>query len=325
MIHYGVDVASFQHPNNAPIEWAALYTYLYAKGNCQPFVIIKITESDNYANPFAYQDIQDALAAGFSVAVYHFVHGDVPVDAQISWIVPHLENIEFIFLDCETENGLDNSTYVELINQMAQQLAATVSGIKIGVYTFNSFLAWLDSAGYSNSFPLWFADPSNVNPEQERVITQTGQGSADGITGAVDFDQADENGYGVVFSGGVVTPTPTPTPVITPTPTPTPTPIPTPSSTPLPHITFISLNLDQNGNGSIILDGGQNSAPGVTSSSTTMLFSNFLAATSQGSDPPINNGYWMNNCHAQIRGEYLLLTVTHGIPNSQAGIYVLSF
>ncbi len=319
MTHYGVDIASFQHPNGAQIGWPALYTYLYGLGGCQPFVIVKITESDNYANPFALQDIQNAVAAGFAVAIYHFVHGDVSASSQAAWIIAHLDGVSYVFLDCETENGVGSAAYVALINQIVALVQN--AGEKSGVYTFANFLGWLESSGYNQSLPLWFADPSNTDPSQVRLITQTGQGNVPGISGAVDLDQASDVGFSIVFGGTVAPPTPSPIP----SPTPTPTPAPSPTTPPISiTTTFISISLDSNGSGAMILDGGANTIQGIPSSSANVPFANFIAATAQGSDPVADKTYWMTVCHVQNRNGFVLVTVTSGIANGQAGVFISS-
>lgn len=308
MTHYGVDVASFQHPNNAPIDWNALYTYLYDKGGCQPFVIIKITESSGYLNPYALQDIKDAIAAGFAVAIYHFMHGNVSAQSQLAWITQHLDGVKFVFLDCETENGVGAPSYVALINTIVNGLKAI--GENSGVYTYVGFLGWLTSGGYTNSDPLWLADPSKVDPGQSRVITQYGTGSVPGIQGGTDLDMADDSGFQEVFGG---------TPVI---PTPSPVPTPTPPKEPKVNLHFVEIDLDANGNGAVVMDGGTSSTPGITSVMPIVEFANFVAATSQGSDPNANNGYWTWDCHVQDRNGFVLVTATGGLPNGKAGVYV---
>lgn len=314
-VHYGIDIASFQHPNGDPIDWKAAYTYLYDKGGCQPFVIIKITQSDGYANPYALQDIRDAIVAGFAVAIYHFMAGNVPASAQLNWIESHLDGVEFVFLDCETENGSTAPAYVDLISQVVSGLKAI--GERSGVYTYVNFLGWLTSGGYTNTDPLWLADPSKVDPGQTRVITQYGQGNIPGITGAVDVDMADAVGFQDVFGKSPVNPNP-----VTPTPEPTPAPTPTPAPSVKPTLHFVEVALDGNGNGAALMDGGASPEAGVTSVFPVVEFAYFIAATAQGSNPPKDHAYWSWTPHVQNYNGYVLLTVTGGQPNGNAGVYV---
>jgi len=62
----GIDVASFQHPNGAAINWTEV-----AKIGVK-FAAVKATEGDYYVNPYAVSDIAAARAAGLYVTAYQF-------------------------------------------------------------------------------------------------------------------------------------------------------------------------------------------------------------------------------------------------------------
>lgn len=62
----GVDVASYQHPNGAAINWPRVH----ASGI--GFVAVKTTEGAYYRNPYALADLAQARAAGLSVVAYAF-------------------------------------------------------------------------------------------------------------------------------------------------------------------------------------------------------------------------------------------------------------
>ena len=62
----GVDVASFQHPSGASIDWSEV-----AAGGIQ-FAAVKATEGAYYENPYALTDLADAKAAGLSTVAYAF-------------------------------------------------------------------------------------------------------------------------------------------------------------------------------------------------------------------------------------------------------------
>ena len=73
----GVDVASWQHPNGAAIDW----TRVRAAG--VDFATIKATEgspidSTSYTNPYFPGDLAAARKAGLAVAPYHFYLGRTP-------------------------------------------------------------------------------------------------------------------------------------------------------------------------------------------------------------------------------------------------------
>lgn len=67
----GIDIASFQHPNNAAINWAQV------TGAGYQFAAIKATEGNYYTNPYYVGDTQTA-AAGIYVAAYHFANPQTP-------------------------------------------------------------------------------------------------------------------------------------------------------------------------------------------------------------------------------------------------------
>lgn len=62
----GVDVASYQHPNGAAINWPRVH----ASGI--GFAAVKATEGAYYRNPHALTDLAQARAAGLSVVAYAF-------------------------------------------------------------------------------------------------------------------------------------------------------------------------------------------------------------------------------------------------------------
>ncbi len=62
----GVDVASFQHPNRNPIDWAQ------AAADGIQFAAVKGSEGAYYKNPYALTDLAQAKAAGLSVMAYAF-------------------------------------------------------------------------------------------------------------------------------------------------------------------------------------------------------------------------------------------------------------
>jgi len=62
----GVDVADYQHPQGAAIDWSQVAAAGYK------FAFIKATEGDYYANPYYASDLAQAKAAGMYATGYHF-------------------------------------------------------------------------------------------------------------------------------------------------------------------------------------------------------------------------------------------------------------
>ena len=62
----GVDVASYQHPGGAAINWADVAAAGIG------FAAVKATEGTYYQNPYALSDLAEAKAAGLAVGAYAF-------------------------------------------------------------------------------------------------------------------------------------------------------------------------------------------------------------------------------------------------------------
>ncbi len=202
---HGVDLASFQH-DGGPIDYQAVVEDLVSRTTggtpatdfSTPvivFILIKLTESNNYVNQWAGGDALGFAAVQIpnvivKVGFYHFVHSSVDQASQHAWV---LSNVPagcnpVIWIDVES-GGLDGQTW--------EQMGATVNALLsypefVGAYTngdgLPSVLPWLSAHGTNQAKDLWFADPSNLRPEVTRAITQIGQGTVGGIVGQVDLD-----------------------------------------------------------------------------------------------------------------------------------------
>jgi GH25 family lysozyme M1 (1,4-beta-N-acetylmuramidase) len=72
----GVDVAGYQHPGGAAIDWNQVAAAGYR------FAFVKATEGDCYGNPYYASDLARAKAAGLYAADYHFAIPDVSSGAS---------------------------------------------------------------------------------------------------------------------------------------------------------------------------------------------------------------------------------------------------
>jgi GH25 family lysozyme M1 (1,4-beta-N-acetylmuramidase) len=80
----GVDVADYQHPHGAAINWPRV------AGAGYKFAFIKATEGDYYANPYYAGDLAQAKAAGLYATGYHFAVPNVSGGAsQADYAVRH--------------------------------------------------------------------------------------------------------------------------------------------------------------------------------------------------------------------------------------------
>lgn len=160
----GVDVARYQHPNNASIDW----NQVAASG--QKFAIVKATElyTDTttgkpvlYTNPFLPGDINGAHAAGLVVGAYAFAHPEnSPTDqadafaAAIGTLPPgSLPPV----LDIEVDGGLGSGQLQGWTQTFLTRLQSDTNVVPM-IYSSPGF--WGSSMGGSTAFtgyPLWEA------------------------------------------------------------------------------------------------------------------------------------------------------------------------
>jgi GH25 family lysozyme M1 (1,4-beta-N-acetylmuramidase) len=166
----GVDVASFQHPGGAPINWGDV-----AAAGIQ-FAAVKATEGTYYQNPYAVTDLGEAQAAGLSVVAYAFAvpggntnsSNNSPVaqaDNLLSYLgaasgtVPIMLDVEYDpYVKTDHTNecyGLSPSAMVSWISAFSAQVRSKTGQLPI-IYTAPSW--WSTCTGGSTAFgqdPLW--------------------------------------------------------------------------------------------------------------------------------------------------------------------------
>lgn len=164
----GVDVASFQHPNGAAINWADV-----AAAGIQ-FAAVKATEGTYYPNPYALTDLAEAKAAGLSTIAYAYAipNGDggssSPV-AQADYLLSELGAATAttpVMLDIEYDPnvstdktnecyGLSPSAMVSWIRSFTAEVRSKTGQLPI-IYTPASW--WNTCTGSSTAFgqtPAW--------------------------------------------------------------------------------------------------------------------------------------------------------------------------
>jgi GH25 family lysozyme M1 (1,4-beta-N-acetylmuramidase) len=173
----GVDVASFQHPDNAAIDWAKV------AGAGIKFAAVKATEGDYYHNPFALTDLAGARAAGLSVVAYAFAIPNggssgptqfsadpvVQADDLINYLTSNGATVPAIMLDIEYDPyagtdgtpanswcyGLSQPAMVTWISSFVSEVQAKTGWPPI-IYTPAQW--WAKCAGDSTAFgqaPVW--------------------------------------------------------------------------------------------------------------------------------------------------------------------------
>ncbi len=170
----GVDVASFQHPGGAGIDWSQV-----AAAGIQ-FAGVKVTEGAYYQNPYALTDLAQAKAAGLSVVAYAFAipNGNGSTSSpigQADYLVNYLSSaggtLPVIMLDIEYNPygaecyGLSKYAMVTWIAQFNAEVQARTGQDPV-IYTPPAW--WQTCTGGASGFaqiPLWVPDvTSSTSP-----------------------------------------------------------------------------------------------------------------------------------------------------------------
>ena len=190
----GPDVASWQHPGGAPVDWNAV------RGSGHEFAIVKATEGLDYVNPFQVQDSIGIKTAGMVRGTYHYADVTQPAAAQaqfyaLNTLANRLPGDLPPVIDFEDAKGRSTP---ELVGWLREFLATSeaLSGRRPIIYTYPNF--WRSAMGNScefSSYPLWIADynggigPSQPLPGcwgQWAFWQYTSAARIPGIPGAVD-------------------------------------------------------------------------------------------------------------------------------------------
>jgi len=208
----GVDVASFQHPRGAVIDWSQVA----ASGI--GFAGVKATEGNYYKNPYALTDLAAAQAAGLSVVAYAFAipNGDGTAGSnnpvtQADYLLKYLGSTSRtvpLMLDIEYDPyytsdgtnqcyGLTPAAMVSWIAAFEGEVQAKAGRLPI-IYTPPSW--WSTCTGKSTAFghtPVWVPDiNSSGSPLLPAGWTAwslwqySSSGTVNGISGTTDLDQA---------------------------------------------------------------------------------------------------------------------------------------
>ena len=178
----GVDVSSWQHPNNEPIDWERVA----AAG--VTFAIIKATQSDTYVNPWLRRDYDDAFAAGLLVGAYHYYDAAAEPTKQAEHFVGSLIGMRLdlgTWLDFEVTAN-NEWTLAGYVNTF---LEACKDG-RPGTGLYCNGVTWEELVKASVSVPSrWSADWGEGPAPMGASIWQTGSGTVKGIPGEVDLDE----------------------------------------------------------------------------------------------------------------------------------------
>jgi GH25 family lysozyme M1 (1,4-beta-N-acetylmuramidase) len=219
----GVDIASYQHPGGAAINWAD------AAAAGIRFAAVKATEGTYYQNPYALTDLAQAQAAGLAVGAYAFAipngnGGRSSPVAQADYLLSYLgadsSNVP-IMLDIEDDPyvstdgtnqcyGLSQAAMVAWISAFDAVIHRDTGRLPI-IYTPASW--WSACTGGSTGFsqlPLWIPDYTTASSpalpdgwDSWSIWQYTSVGTVSGIddAGHTDLDQLNPAVIGLLDPG----------------------------------------------------------------------------------------------------------------------------
>jgi lysozyme len=193
----GIDIASYQHPSGAAIDWATVAAN-------RRFVIIKATEGTGYTNSYYADDSTQARAHGMIVGAYHFLNFDATGAAQAQHFLSALggtvpDGDLPPMLDVEdTASGYTAAERVNIMRDWLDTVEAAI-GRKPMIYSGAWYWAgsYLGTPTGFNDHPLaWAAYTGSTCPQIPDDFTALtiwqylgGGGSTPGISGACDQDK----------------------------------------------------------------------------------------------------------------------------------------
>jgi GH25 family lysozyme M1 (1,4-beta-N-acetylmuramidase) len=200
----GVDVASWQHPNGAAIDWAAV------RGAGHRFAFVKATEGawsaggGRYTNPWFAQDWVGAGAAGLYRGAYHYAQptadpADAVGDARHFVAATGLMNGALDLppvLDVEEHKGLNRSQMVAWISAWlneTERLTGRQPLIYTGPWFWNTYVGSTAFTGYR----LWIASYTTASGPGAlpggwptwTIWQWTSDGIVPGISGRTDLNR----------------------------------------------------------------------------------------------------------------------------------------
>jgi lysozyme len=232
----GPDVARYQHPDGAAINWQR------AADSGVAFAFVKATEGTSYTNPYFADDYAGAQRAGLVRSAYHYARPKSDLKSardQADFFVRTAGRADQrgdlpLTLDMEESGGLPAKTLVAWTHAFVDEVTALTSR-PVLIYTYPYF--WEHAMGNTSDFadlPLWIANYRSGGPKEPlpggwsswTFWQYTASGRIPGIPAAVDRSKfaGSEEDLQALADPTPDPPTPTPSPLL-PLPLPTPTPI----------------------------------------------------------------------------------------------------
>jgi GH25 family lysozyme M1 (1,4-beta-N-acetylmuramidase) len=216
----GVDVASWQHPNGAPIDWgqvrAAGHDFAFVKADEGP----RSNGGSYYNNPYFSADWHGAGAVGLYRGAYHYAHPKLPLSTAVA-DARHFVSVTGTMqgpldlppvLDLEESGGLAPAHVAQWAREWLGEVERLTGRPPI-IYT--GYYFWRDSVGAPTDFgrnPLWIANwtsaaaPSPIPPSWNTWTfwQYTSTGSSPGIPWTVDLNRfcCPDSHLGLLAGGG---------------------------------------------------------------------------------------------------------------------------
>ena len=178
----GVDVSSWQHADNKPIDWEQV------KAAGISFALVKATQGTSYVTPWLAEDLDSAAMAGVLTGAYHFYEIGPEPDAQaehfIGSLIGHILDMG-VWLDWEVTGA---NVYSDSADAAAFIAKVTETRKPCGLYTTPDFYERLKGANLQVA-RWWAADWDAPTAPPGAFLWQTGQETIPGIEGSVDADR----------------------------------------------------------------------------------------------------------------------------------------
>lgn len=156
----GPDVASYQHPSGARINWAKV------KKSGRDFAIVKATEGTSYTNPYFAGDWSGIANAGLVRGTYHFARPAMPISTALdqadyfAQAIGNQKNTKNLppILDLEVTGGLSPGELIIWTQTFLAEVQAQTGRIPM-IYSYPAF--WRDDMANTDAlvaYPLWIAD-----------------------------------------------------------------------------------------------------------------------------------------------------------------------
>ncbi len=195
----GIDIASYQHPNGAAINWNQV------RGAGHAFAYVKATEGTTYTNPYFAGDWSGAGGVGLLRGAYHYARPKLPLSTAVDQaryfvsrtgsMTGHNDLPPMLDLE-DTASGLRAG---DIVNWSRTWLAEVerLTGRRPIVYTGRWYWqGYLASSTGLHDYRLWMSDynnkpaPTATIPGWSWTIWQySSTGSVPGIVGNVDLNR----------------------------------------------------------------------------------------------------------------------------------------